>query len=149
MTYSVLKVPLNPNQPTNQPSILSIDFNLRLDEEQLPSFTQWLTMCQTWLIRSIWVTDSRMLCCLPRSCVVHPVDHFDSEGCFSSDWVICFMFFGKKHAAFKWKDAISGFPVSSGSAEAIFRWGGKITHVWLPTFSATYMPKIVAIEPWM
>jgi len=32
----------------------------------------------------------------------------------------------KKRAAFKWKDAISGFPVSSGSAEALVRCGGKI-----------------------
>ena len=30
--------------------------------------------------------------------------------------------FGKKHAAFKWKDAISRFPVSSGSADALVRW---------------------------
>jgi len=29
-----------------------------------------------------------MLCSLPRSCLVHPVDRFDSEGWFSSDQVI-------------------------------------------------------------
>jgi len=35
----------------------------------------------------------------------------------------------KKHAAFKWKDAVSGFPVSPGSAEALFRCGGKIKYI--------------------
>ena len=40
------------------------------------------------LIQSMWVTDSRMLCSLHRSSVVHPVNRFDSEGWFSSDPVI-------------------------------------------------------------
>jgi len=31
----------------------------------------------------------------------------------------------KQHAVFKWKDAISGFSISQGSAEALDRWGGK------------------------
>jgi len=57
------------------------------------------------------------------SCLVNPVDHFDSEGWFSSDQVIFLtvfrVFLVKKHAAFKRKDAISGFPVSPGSAEAL------------------------------
>jgi len=56
--------------------------------------------------------------------VVHPVDRFEREGWFSSDQVIfllCFVFCGKKHAEFKWKDAISEFPVSPGSAEALVR----------------------------
>jgi len=53
-----------------------INFHSRLDEEQLPSFTQRLTPWQTWLTQSMWVTDSRMLCSLHRSCLVHPVDHF-------------------------------------------------------------------------
>ena len=57
--------------------ILSIDFYSRLDEEQLLSFTQ-----------SMWITDSRMLCSLPRSCLVHPLVCFDSEGWFSTDQVI-------------------------------------------------------------
>ena len=86
--------------------ILSIDFNSRLDEEQLPSFTQWLTPWQTWLIQSMWVTDSRMLCFLSRSCVVHPVDRFDSEWWFSSDhvifWTMFYVFWSNKHAAFKY-----------------------------------------------
>ena len=33
----------------------------------------------------------------------------------------------KKHAAFKWKDVISGFPVSQGSAEALVRCKIKYT----------------------
>jgi len=80
----------------------------------------------------MWVTDSRMLCSLPRSSLVHPIDRFDSEGWFSSDcdtFKLCFVFFGEKHAAFKWKDAISGFPVSPGSAEALVRWGGKTKYI--------------------
>ena len=35
----------------------------------------------------------------------------------------------KKHAAFKGKDAISGFPVSPGSAEALVRCGRKIKYI--------------------
>jgi len=54
---------------------------------------------------------------------VHPVDRFDSEGWFISDQVIFFdyvlCFLVKKQAAFERKDAISGFPVSPGSAEAL------------------------------
>ena len=78
-----------------------IDFYSRLDEEQLPSFTQQLTAWQTWLTQSMWVTHthSRMLCSLPRSCLVLPLDHFDSEGWLSSDQVIfltAFRVFGKK-----------------------------------------------------
>ena len=41
------------------------------------------------------------------------------------DILNCFVFLMKKHAAFKWKDAISGFLVSPGSAEALVRCGGK------------------------
>jgi len=40
-----------------------------------------------------------------------------------------FRFLVKKHEAFKCKDAISGFPVSSGSAEALIRCGGKIKYI--------------------
>ena len=43
---------------------------------------------ETWLTESMWVTDSRMLCSLPRSCLEHPVEHSDSEGWLSSDQVI-------------------------------------------------------------
>jgi len=40
----------------------------------------------------------------------------------------------KKHVAFKWKDAISGFPVSPGSAEALVRFGGKIKYILIAYF---------------
>ena len=61
---------------------------------------------------------------LPRSCLVLPLDPFDSEGWFSSDQVIrltVLHFLEKSMQQFKWKDAISGFPASPGSAEAIVR----------------------------
>jgi len=85
-----------------------------------------------------------MLCSLPRSCLVYPIDHFDSEGWFSSDLVIFLTvscFFVKKHAAFKWKDIISGFPISSGSAEALVRWGGKIKYVLIAYFLSNICAK--------
>jgi len=40
----------------------------------------------------------------------------------------------KKHAAFKWKDAISEFLVSLGSAEALVMWGGKIKYILIAYF---------------
>jgi len=52
----------------------------------------------------------------------------------------------KKHAAFKWKDAISGFPVSPGSAEALVRWGGKIKYILIAYFLGNICAKIVTIE---
>ena len=67
-----------------------------------------------------------------------PVDCFDSEGWFSSDQVIflnyvsCFLV--KKHAAFKVKHAISGFPVSPDSADALVRCGGKIKYFLIAYF---------------
>jgi len=75
---------------------------------------------------------------VPRFCLVHPVDSFDSNGWLSSDQVIFFScvscFLVKKHAAFKRKDAISRFPVSPGSAEALVRSGGKIKHILIAYF---------------
>ena len=47
----------------------------------------------------------------------------------------------KKHAAFKWKDAISGFPVSPGSAEAQVRWGGKIKYILIVYFPGNIYAK--------
>jgi len=117
--------------------MLSIDFYSRLDEEQLPSFTQRLTVWQTWLAQSMWVTHSRMLCSLPRSCLVLPLDPFDSEGWFSSDQVIrltVLHFLEKSMQQFKWKDAISGFPASPGSVEALVRCGGKIKYILIAYF---------------
>jgi len=46
--------------------------------------------------------------------------------------VSCFLV--KKHAAFKWKDAISGFPVSPCSAEALVRCGEKIKYILITYF---------------
>jgi len=40
----------------------------------------------------------------------------------------------KKHAAFKWKDAIFGFPVSPGNAEAQVTWSGKIKYILIVYF---------------
>jgi len=40
----------------------------------------------------------------------------------------------KKHVAFKWKDAISRFPVSPGSAEALVRCAGKIKYILIAYF---------------
>ena len=72
------------------------------------------------------------------SCLVLPLDRFDSEGWFSSDQVILLtvfrVFLVKKHAEFKRKDAISGFPVSPGRVEALFRCGGKIKYIWIAYF---------------
>jgi len=72
---------------------------------------------------------------------------------------MCFLcFFGKKHAAFKWKDAISQFPVSPGSAEALVRWGVKIKYTLIAYFLAnifakkycnwTVYIKIIASQRW-
>jgi len=71
---------------------------------------------------------------------------------------LCFVFFGKKHAACKWKYIISGFPVSPGSAEALVKWGGKIRHVLIAYFlgnifaknccNRTVYLKIIAIQRW-
>ena len=63
-------------------------------------FSQRLTPWQTWLTQSMWVTHSSMLCSLPRSCLLLPLDCFDSEGWFSSDQVI---FFNCHSCFFLWK----------------------------------------------
>jgi len=53
--------------------------------------------------------------------------------------VSCFLV--KKHAAFKWKDAISKFPVCPGSAEALVRWGGKIKYILIAYFLSNICAK--------
>ena len=66
-----------------------------------------------------------------------PLDHVDSEGWFSSDQVIfltLFHVFGEKTCAFKSKDAISGFHVSPGTAEALVRCGEKIKYILIACF---------------
>ena len=55
------------------------------------------------------------------------------------NYVLCF--FVKKHASFKWKDIISGFPVSPGSAEALVKWGGKIKYVLIAYFLGNIFAK--------
>ena len=60
-----------------------------------------------------------------------PLDRFDRPGDIFN-CVSCFL--AKKHAAFKGKDAIFGFPVSPGSAEALPRCGGKIKHILIAYF---------------
>jgi len=41
------------------------------------------------------------------------------------------------------------FFISPGSTEALVWWGGKIKHLWLPTFSGTFVPKIIKINSCM
>ena len=84
-----------------------------------------------------------------------PLDRFESEGWFRSDQVIFLTVFrvfwwkSIKHAAFKWKDAISRFPVSPGSAEALVIWGGKIKYILIVYFLGNICAKIVTIELYM
>jgi len=124
--------------------MLSIDFYSRLDEERLPSFTQRLTAWQTWLTQNMWVTDSWMLCSLPgpvwctpsialtvKGVQLWPGDIFNCVSCFLV----------KTHAAFKWKDALSEFPVFPCSAEALVRWGGKIKYILIAYFLGKICPK--------
>jgi len=56
------------------------------------------------------------------------------------------VFLVKQHAVFKRKDAISGFPVSPGSAEALVRSGEKTKRILLLTFSVTFLLKIIKID---
>ena len=51
------------------------------------------------------------------------------------------MFLVEKHAAFKWKDAVSGFPVSPGSAEALVRCAGKIKYIMIAYFLGNIFAK--------
>ena len=51
------------------------------------------------------------------------------------------MFLVKKYATFKWKDTISGFPVSPGSAEVLARWCGKIKYVLIAYFLGNIVAK--------
>ena len=63
------------------------------------SYTATDTVTNLAITQNMWVTDSRMLCSLPRSCLVNSADRFDSEGRFISDQVIfltVFRVFGEK-----------------------------------------------------
>ena len=110
----------------------------------------------------MWVTDSRMLRSRPKSCLVHPVDRFDSEEWFSSDqvifWTVFHVFWWKSMQHLSEKNAISGFPISPGSAKALVRWGGKIKYTSIAYFlsniyakncrSRKQYVKIIASQRW-
>ena len=49
--------------------------------------------------------------------------------------------FGKKNAACEWKDTISGFPVSPGSAKALVRWDGNVKYVLIAYFLGNIFAK--------
>ena len=63
---------------------------------------------------------------------MHTVDHFENEGWFNCDQEIIWMCFvcllAKQHTMLKWKDAVSVFAVSQGSAEPLDRWCRKTNH---------------------
>jgi len=102
------------------PRLMNINFQSRFSAQwnhacrfQTRFQSRFSAQWNTPLTQSMWITDSRMLCCL-RSCLqVHPVDRFDSEGWFSFDQVIFLklfrVFWWKKHAAFKGKTQFPGF----------------------------------------
>jgi len=82
---------------------------------------------------------------LPRSCLVHPVNRFDSEGWFSSDQVIFLtvfcVFFGEKACNIKVKRRNFGVSCFQGSAEALVRCCGKIKHIWIAYFLSNIYAK--------
>jgi len=78
-----------------------------------------------------------MLCSLHRSCLVHRRSCWQWRvvQLWPGDFLTVFrVFLVKKHAAFEWKDAISAFPVSPGSAEALVKCGGKIKYILIACF---------------
>jgi len=98
----------------------------------------------TELANTQWVTDSRMLCSLPKSCLVHSVDRFESRGWFSSVQVIfltVYRIFGVKPCSIYAKRCNFWFPVSPGSAEALVSWGGKIKHILIAYFLGNIFAK--------
>ena len=141
--------------------MLSIDFHSRLDQEQLPSFTQRPTPWQTWLTQSMSVTDSRMMCLLPGSCLVHPVDHFDSKGCSAlTRWYFkpCFVFLVKKACRILVERRnfwVSCFPRQCRS-NSYMRWENKAyfdcllsrQHFFQKLCNQTLYVKIIASQRW-
>ena len=129
------------------------------------TFTPGLTKNNSHLLHSDWHhdPDSRMLCSPPSSCLVHPVDRFDSERWFSSDQVIflamfCVFFWQKNHAAFKWKDTILGFMFPQVVQKHWLGEVGKIKYVLISYFlgnicaknccSRTVYVKIIVSQRW-
>jgi len=112
--------------------ILSIDFYSRLDEEQLPPFfTATDTVAD--LANTEHVSNRQQDAMLPSYVLSGAPSRSFWQWRVVQLWPgdilkLCFVFMAKKHAAFKWKDAISGFPVSPGSAEALVRYGGEKVH---------------------
>jgi len=109
--------------------------SVRPDEEQLPSFAQRLTPWQISLTYSMWVTDSRIVG--PVWCIQLIVLTLKNGSAVTKWYFNVFRVFLVKSmqtAEFKWKDAIFGFPVSSGSAEAQVRYGGKIKYILVAYF---------------
>ena len=59
------------------------------------------------------------------------------------DILMCFVcMMTKQHAAFKQKDTISVFPVSSGSVETPIRWGGKMKQFLIAYFLGNTCQKL-------
>jgi len=109
--------------------------SVRPDEEQLPSFAQRPTPWQISLTYSMWVTDSRIVG--PVWCIQLIVLTLKNGSAVTRWYFNVFRVFLVKSmqtAEFKWKDAIFGFPVSSGSAEAQVRYGGKIKYILVAYF---------------
>jgi len=59
-------------------------------------------------------------------------------------WLVCLL--ANQHETFTWKDTISVFSVSQGSVEALIKWGGKCSNIWLLAFSVTFLPNILKIR---
>ena len=89
-------------------------------------------------------TDSRILG--PDWCIQSIVLTVTGGSAVTRWYFTVFRVFGKKHAAFKLKDAIFGFPVSPGIAEAQVRWGGKIKYILIAYFVGNTYAKIIVIE---
>ena len=103
--------------------------------------TQKLTLWQTWEMSSVWVTEGRILCSLSTSCLVTLQSpsfcYFAYDGwfnCYQMITWICFVCLLTSNKVFKWKDGISRFPVSSGSAETLVRISGKLKHLLISCF---------------
>ena len=132
--------------------------SLRLDEEQLPTFTQRPTPWQSWLAWNIWVTDSRILG--PVWCI-HSIVLRVKGGSAVTRWyfnVFRVVFGKKKHVAFKWKGAILGFLFPHVVQKHKLSEVKKINHIWIVHFlgntcakhyrNRTAYVEIIASQSW-
>jgi len=118
----------------------------RLDEEQLPSFTQWRTPWQTWLRQSVWVTDSRILG--PVWCIQSTVLTVKGSSVVTRWYFNVFrVFLVKSIQHLSEKMQFSGFLFPQVMQKHKLGKVEKWSTFWLPTFSLTFMPKIIVIEP--